>query len=88
MTKARWRVASVEVQSQYGTLTQVKRSRIGGRTREAVECYIFMLPVILGLLLFYLGPMIASLYFSFTEYDMLSPAEWVGLQNYRDLMDD
>ena len=81
-------MASVEVQSRYGTLTQVRKSRISGRRREAIECYIFMLPVILGLLLFDLGPMIASLYFSFTEYDMLSPAEWVGFQNYRDLMDD
>jgi multiple sugar transport system permease protein len=81
-------VASVEVQSQYGTLTQVKRSRISARAREAIECYIFMLPVILGLLLFYLGPMIASLYFSFTDYNMLSPAEWIGLQNYRDLAED
>lgn len=47
-----------------------------------------MLPVILGLLLFYLGPMLASLYFSFTDYDMLSAAEWVGLENYRALTDD
>ncbi len=47
-----------------------------------------MLPVILGLLLFYLGPMVASLYFSFTDYDMLSSAEWIGAANYRDLIDD
>ncbi len=81
-------MASVEVESRYGTLTHAKGSRFSGRTREAIECYIFMLPVILGLLLFYLGPMIASLYFSFTDYNMLSPAEWVGFENYRDLMDD
>lgn len=83
-------MASVEAQSEsrFGTLTVTKRRRIGSRTREAIDCYIFMLPVILGLLLFYLGPMIASLYFSLTDYDMLTPAEWVGLQNYRDLADD
>ena len=71
-------MAAVEVESRYGTLTHAKGSRFSSRTREAVECYIFMLPVILGLLLFYLGPMIASLYFSFTDYNMLSPAEWTG----------
>ncbi|MDQ3657022.1 MAG: sugar ABC transporter permease [Chloroflexota bacterium] len=81
-------MASIEAQSRFGTLTVAKRRKISGRTREAIECYIFMLPVILGLLLFYLGPMIASLYFSLTDYDMLTPAEWVGLQNYRDLADD
>jgi len=81
-------MAYVEADSRYGALQVEKRRRISGRTREAIECYIFMLPVILGLLLFYLGPMIASLYFSFTDYNMLSAAEWVGLQNYRDLMDD
>lgn len=78
----------VEADARYGTFTVAKRRRLSSRTREAIECYIFMLPVILGLLLFYLGPMVASLYFSFTDYDMLSAAEWVGLQNYQDLVSD
>jgi multiple sugar transport system permease protein len=81
-------MAYVEADSRYGALTVEKRRRLSGRTREAIECYIFMLPVILGLLLFYLGPMIASLYFSFTDYDMLSAAEWIGFQNYQDLASD
>lgn len=80
--------ARAETDSRFGRLTVARRRRVGSRGREAIECYIFMLPVILGLLLFYLGPMIASLYFSMTEYDMLSSADWVGLQNYRDLVDD
>jgi multiple sugar transport system permease protein len=81
-------MAHVEADARYGALTVGKRRRISARTREAIECYIFMLPVILGLLLFYLGPMIASLYFSFTDYDMLSSPEWVGFANYQDLIDD
>lgn len=81
-------MAYVEADSRFGSLTIEKRRRITSRTREAIDCYIFMLPVILGLLLFYLGPMLASLYFSFTDYDMLSAAEWVGLENYRALTDD
>ncbi len=81
-------MAYVEADSRFGSLTVEKRRRISGRAREAIDCYIFMLPVILGLLLFYLGPMLASLYFSFTDYDMLSAAEWVGLENYRTLTDD
>ena len=81
-------MAHVEADARYGTLNVAKRRRFSARTREAIECYIFMLPVILGLLLFYVGPMIASLWFSFTDYDMLSSAEWVGLQNYQDLASD
>jgi multiple sugar transport system permease protein len=81
-------LAHVEADARYGTLSVAKRRRLSSRTREAIECYIFMLPVILGLLLFYLGPMIASLWFSFTDYDMLSSAEWVGMQNYQDLVND
>lgn len=64
------------------------RRRLSMSTREAIHCYIFMLPAIIGIILFWLGPMVASLYLSFTEYDILSSPEWIGLQNYRDLIDD
>lgn len=51
-------------------------------------CYIFIAPAVLGLLLFSLGPMIASLGLSFTTYDMLSAPQWVGLTNYEQLLHD
>lgn len=81
-------MAQIDVASEYGTLKVRSRRGLSIRGREAIECYLFILPMVLGLLLFYLGPMIASFYFSLTEYDMLSDAEWVGLQNYRDLWED
>ena len=56
--------------------------------REAIHCYVFMLPAILGILLFWLGPMVASFGLSFSSYDMLSPPNWTGLENYRDLVND
>lgn len=43
----------------------------------------FISPWIVGFLLFQLGPMLASLYFSLTEYNVLRPPEWLGLENYR-----
>ena len=58
------------------------------RRRQAVWCYVFMAPAILGLLLFSLGPMVASLWLSFTSYDMLSSPEWVGAENYVNLAKD
>ncbi len=64
------------------------RRQISLRTREAIDAYVFMSPAILGLLLFTVGPMVASLFLSFTQYDMLGSAQWIGLQNYRDLFSD
>ena len=44
---------------------------------------LFMSPWIIGFSVFYLYPMVATLYFSFTHYDLLSQPIWVGLDNYR-----
>jgi multiple sugar transport system permease protein len=44
---------------------------------------LFMSPWIIGFFAFYLYPMVATLYFSFTHYDLLSQPIWVGFDNYR-----
>jgi multiple sugar transport system permease protein len=43
---------------------------------------------LLGIIGLTLGPVIASLYLSFTRYDLLSPPKWIGVQNYLDLFSD
>ncbi len=40
-------------------------------------------PWLIGFLVFLAGPLLASLYFSFTDYDLLTPPRWIGLGNYR-----
>ena len=55
---------------------------LGMARREALTFYLLISPWLIGLLLFVLGPMIASLFISFTRWDLLSPAKFVGLQNY------
>jgi multiple sugar transport system permease protein len=52
------------------------------RRQEAIAFYLFILPWVIGFFLFYLGPMLGSLYFSFTKWDLLTPPELVGLANY------
>jgi multiple sugar transport system permease protein len=47
-----------------------------------------MLPWIVGFVVFLMYPMLASLYFSFTDYNLLSPPRFVGLANYRFMVDD
>jgi multiple sugar transport system permease protein len=49
---------------------------------------LFCSPVIVGLLVFTLYPVLASLYYSFCNYPMLKPAVWVGLSNYKTMFHD
>ncbi len=51
--------------------------------REALEGYLFILPWALGYLLFRLGPLLASLFLSLTNYDGSGLPKYVGLQNYQ-----
>jgi multiple sugar transport system permease protein len=44
--------------------------------------YLFLLPWLIGFLGLTVGPMISSLYLSFTDFDLLTPAQWVGTANY------
>lgn len=53
--------------------------------RDNVAGYVFILPFIIGLLVFTLIPFLTSLYLSFTEYNVLSPAKWIGLDNYKEM---
>jgi multiple sugar transport system permease protein len=44
--------------------------------------YLFLLPWLVGFFCLTLGPTLASLYLSFNKFDLLTPPEWVGLENY------
>ncbi|MEA3308430.1 MAG: sugar ABC transporter permease [Chloroflexota bacterium] len=50
--------------------------------REALQGYLSISPWVIGFLLFTLGPVLVSVYFSLTQWTITSPAEWVGLHNY------
>jgi multiple sugar transport system permease protein len=50
--------------------------------KKHLEAYLFLAPWFIGLLALTAGPLVASLYLSFTSYDMLQAPSWVGLQNY------
>lgn len=66
-------------------MSTYRRHRLGPLARhEARWAYLFVLPWLVGFLVFTLGPMIASLFFSFTQYNVLSDARWVGAKNYQD----
>ncbi len=58
------------------------------RRREILDAYLFISPTVIGLLVFLLGPIIASAVLSFTDYDILTAPAWVGLDNYIQLFQD
>ena len=60
-----------------------KRIRLTLAQREKLWAYLLISPWIIGFLIFTLGPMLASLYFSFTDYNIIDPPQWIGLANYR-----
>lgn len=62
--------------------------RTSMRTREAITGYLFISPWIFGFLVFVAGPMIFSFYASFTNYDVTSQFDWIGLANYKKLLFD
>lgn len=52
------------------------------RRRENLAGYAFMTPWLLGFALIVGGPVLVSLYLSFTDYAVIGDAEWVGVDNY------
>ncbi len=52
---------------------------------EALNGYLFLSPNLLGFLLFFAGPLLLSLYVSFTDADAFGQRNWIGLQNYGEI---
>ena len=52
------------------------------KKREQLVGYLFISPFIIGFVCFISIPMLLSLGFSFTKYDILSPPKFIGLENY------
>lgn len=55
------------------------------RKGQSFEAYLFLLPWFGGMILLTAGPLIASLYLSFTDFDMLRAPNWIGLTNFTDM---
>jgi multiple sugar transport system permease protein len=60
----------------------------GIRAKEALAFYMCIALWGIGFLVFTAGPILASLYYSFTSYDIVSAPVFVGLQNFKELFAD
>jgi multiple sugar transport system permease protein len=61
----------------------VGRSPLASERRWA---WVFLAPALIGLAILSAGPILATLAISFTDWDLLTPPQWVGLENFQDLM--
>lgn len=52
------------------------------RRRRNLTVWLMVGPAVLGLIVFFVYPLIASLYYSLTSYNLVSPPTWIGLRNY------
>jgi multiple sugar transport system permease protein len=71
-------VSSVAVEGA-GEARRLREGRLNAHDRAA---YLFLAPWLAGFFFLTLGPTLASLYLSFTQFDLLQAPRWIGLSNY------
>lgn len=68
-----------------------KKKRLGlqkQQKREEIAFWLFISPWVLGFIFFIGGPILASLFFSFTKYNITDAVEFIGFGNYKNLFSD
>ncbi|MGD0139902.1 MAG: extracellular solute-binding protein [Tepidisphaeraceae bacterium] len=71
----------------YVALRKSRRARVY-RKGDTGAALLFLSPWLIGIICLTGGPILFSVVLSFTRYDVLSPARYVGLDNFRDLFQD
>jgi multiple sugar transport system permease protein len=72
-----------------GGISMITARKIPGfRRREIVWSYLFISIPVLGFLIFGFAPIVSSFVLSFMDWDMVSPAKWNGVGNYKDMILD
>jgi len=77
--------------SAVAELSQLRKQRAGkGSTskRDGRAAIFFLAPWFVGLVLIVAGPLVASLYLSFTDYNLLQDPNFIGGANYKKLLSD
>ena len=56
------------------------------KAKMSKTCYLFLLPYLIVFTAFYILPVLMSVFYSFTYYNVLEPARFVGVDNYINLL--
>jgi multiple sugar transport system permease protein len=79
-------LSHIKVERPRSSAERRARRKAAGRDNKAG--YLFLLPWLVGLFVITIGPLIASLYLSFTDYSLIESPRWIGLDNYHRMLDD
>ena len=72
-----------------GQLKMNKKKRMSLKEKTQLKWgYFFIAPAIIGLVCFNFGPMLFSMWLSFTKWDVITPQEFIGIKNYVNLFKD
>jgi multiple sugar transport system permease protein len=75
-------------QNQQAASSTEKRPFLTASVKRTITGYIFIGPFILGFFIWFLGPTLYSAYLSMTEWNLISPAKFVGLANFQYMFSD
>lgn len=62
--------------------------RLNRSSRESTIGLLLVSPWLIGFIFFFVGPILASLVLSFTEWDLLTSPTWIGFENYQRMLED
>ncbi len=65
-----------------------KKPRSGLKRKETFQFYLYISPWIIGFLVFFLYPLLSSVYYSFTRYEIGGRPVWIGVRNYVEMFTD
>lgn len=65
-----------------------RRAGVAAGQRDGAWPWLFVLPLVAGIAIFYLWPILQTAYFSFTEWGVFGGSTWIGLDNYSALFTD
>lgn len=71
-----------------GTKSRTRRARSRENQGDGRLAAVFLAPAMLGFLVFLLWPTLRGVYLSFTRFNLLTPPQWVGLDNYVRMVND
>ncbi len=72
--------------SKYLTLRKHNIAVAWKKAKRSKNCYLFLLPYAVLFAMFFIYPVVASIYYSFTYYNILEAPRFLGLQNYINLI--
>ncbi len=66
----------------------MKNNKLRHSTAETLQGWLFISPWLIGFIFFAAGPILFSMLMSFTQWSLLSPPRWIGLENYQQILFD